>query len=962
MTIKCAESGCNSRFEPSLGHLKCLSHSPCVTKDWIYDPCRCMSCIDFFNSNFVGATSVERVNNAKIILASHIKKISSKARKASASLRFTSVVLEVRLRKQPLEFYTNMNPLVFGVSQSPHTMSESSPSSEGTPSEASFASGASSSSSRRSDILEAKLAQAQSVLALHGLSVDNPLHQVPVVTGSEPISEVIIRPKGSSIVSTSLESGFSSLPPSHPISVVSCSSAPISCSPMLTFSHSIPVSTVIAPSAPPPPSFSWSASLASPSFPMPPDAAPSSASLVPVSFSSSLPDASLSTPPISMSSPAPLDPAIPSSHPVPPSSLPPPPGFAPISSSPSLPVSIPLSFSQSSLDSFLMPPPPPPASPAPPPVSVVLPSSPSLPPAAPPVSSIAVAVSHPLHLPVSHPSAHSSASLAVHSHVSPTANLPPPPTPPPTPTPVSASASSDNARFGDLSTDDMVRLLFRRADEEGRLPISVDRSTPSSAVPGSGPAAVQGGFGVSRGSGVVSSSSPSGGGLGVGFPVTSTAAFASAPLQSNDGILAGPSGTVAGNVQEDDIVVGDGEVMSDEVPGKWSPWVPFDSSHEILFDGNSRSALFCRERGTVIPWGRISTCMDNGVEYFSVRSSSNPCSLKSKIITCSKNKCNPVFEKFPEYQVPIKDSEIEPWLNHFTHGASFDDSSLPRRELPPLFDKVNVVFAAIASKAKPPTFPLRPSCVFFLESMRPMMMGLPMAKFPLHVFSDEFQRGATDFVKPSKELVDDEFLCRMEFISISVVLSAFHAFSILFRASSSPSPLGAIMHSLFAGLRCFLDFCWSQAFLRFAKARSSLRRAAFVNPQLEVVSKLIISDPFSETLFSSKAKSEIESLLKGQNMSMGDVLNLTPAAKAAHVKQRLTFINALTVPSNPGYQGRKGPSYMFKGTQRRGSRSSYTPNRGGNNSSFYNNNKRGKKFRGQARFHRRPRGHRGGKQ
>ena len=466
-----------------------------------------------------------------------------------------------------------------------------------------------------------------------------------------------------------------------------------------------------------------------------------------------------------------------------------------------------------------------------------------------------------------------------------------------------------------------------------------------------GSASVQGGLGTNSGLGVSSSSIPSGSGLGAGLPCSSSAAFAPFEISQQRDVLV-HSVLPDNNAAQDDIVAsGDGDDFV-ENPDKWSAWTPLDSSHEILFDGTERSALFLRSSGSVIPWCRIQTKVDKNIEYFSVKNSSNPCSVKAKSNPPSKAKCNTIFEQFPSYHCKVFEAESKQWLNQFSNAAGFDDSSLPRNELPPLLSEIDSVFASVASEATPKSFPLRPSCFFFINSLRPMMLGLPTARFGMTVFSDAFNRGMNDFNKPSKELLDEEYKSRMEFISASVTLSVIHAFSILFKASSSPSPLGAVFYSLFAGLRPFFDFVWSQAFLRFAKARSDLRKAAFTKPYLEIASKLILDEPFSLSLFSESAMKEVGSLLKSQNMAFGDILNLTSSAKAAHMKQRMTFINTLTAPPKPSYQGRKGPSYLFKGNQRRGSRSSFSPNRSSNNSPKRGG---GRKFRGP-KFHRRPRG------
>ena len=166
---------------------------------------------------------------------------------------------------------------------------------------------------------------------------------------------------------------------------------------------------------------------------------------------------------------------------------------------------------------------------------------------------------------------------------------------------------------------------------------------------------------------------------------------------------------------------------------------------------------------------------------------------------------------------------------------------------------------------------------------------------------------------------------------------------------------------LFVGLRPFVDFCWTQSFVSFAKARTALRKAAFTKPCLDLASKLINEDPFSDTLFSKTVMKNVGDTLSSQSLSFSDILNLTPAAKSAHLKRRSVFVQALTAPPpKPAYQGCKGPSYMFKGNQKRGFRPNFVHNRGGSNNNN-NPNRGGGKFRGP-KFHRRPRGSRGGKQ
>ena len=232
MSVQCEHPECKKRFDPTLGHLRCPSHSACVTPDWIYDPCRCQPCIDFFNSSFVGATSMERVSSAKILLASFIRKIRNAGSKLGKTLRVTSLVSGIRARKQKLAHFTNMLPLSLGAQASPHTMSDSS-SSEATPSIASGSSRASSVASANSEYWKARFQQASSVLDLHGLSVDNPVAN-PSIPASEPISEVVIRPSSLNVDRTHI--GFSSLPSAPIITVVSSVSSSSSCVTMPVFS------------------------------------------------------------------------------------------------------------------------------------------------------------------------------------------------------------------------------------------------------------------------------------------------------------------------------------------------------------------------------------------------------------------------------------------------------------------------------------------------------------------------------------------------------------------------------------------------------------------------------------------------------------------------------------------------------------------------------------------------------
>ena len=843
-----------------------------------------MQCIDFFNSHFAGATSMDRVSIGKTLLSSYIRKILSKARKVQCDVTYVSSVNNVRSRNRPLEYFTNLPPLYFGKVDTASPASDPSQSSGATPSVESYGTGSTSAVSQKSEALAAALAKAHSALALHGISVDDPLIiSSPAIPVSEPLSSVVIRPAGSSQGSVRLESGISSLPPTSTVAVISSASASLSSSPLLSYSHATPVSSAVV-----------SVPISVSSFSVAPSQDSGTASFSGL-VSSFDPSAPLSA----------------SSSSLPPSQVPPPPGFAPLPPL-SLPVSIPLGFS-GPRSAFLPPPPPPP------PDSIPLPPS------------------VPSSLPSSHPAAHFSYAVASHSHgvpisdsfslppssIPPVASassgpyfpppyppssqfLPPPPPPPPpsgppphsapasvssalpvSPAPASvapSTSSSSNASTiislaKNMPTSELVNLLFNRVEEDAHHPSPPASSAPASGPPMGGSPVVAGGSGLSRGIGSSSSSIPPPIGLGVGG-IGSTAAFAF----SNQGqpINQGPDV----HTNEDGVVAAEGEVEYEEVPDIWSSWTPLNSSHEILFDNEGgeqvKSALFIRGKNMVIPWNRVKTCIHGNVEYVSIKSSSNPCSIKSKTLSSKKTYCNPIFEKFPEYQVPISEQETQEWTTHFTYGSSFNDEGLSKSELPVLFKDIHSVFAAIASGVKHQSYPLKPSCVFFLESFREIGLGLPTGKFPSSVFAEEFNKGAEDIIKPGKELLDDEYKSRMEFLAATVSLSALHAFSIMFKASPSPSPLGAIFYSLFTGLRPFIDFTWSQAFIRFAHARAALRKAAFAKPYLEIANKLVLEDPFSQKLFSSKAMSTVSDLLKGQSLVFSDVLNLTAAAKSAH--------------------------------------------------------------------------------
>ena len=122
---------------------------------------------------------MDRVTTAKTIWSSYIRKMSSKALKANAHLTCSSLVIGLRARGKKLDFFANHAPVVFGEAHSPHSISTMSPGTSGgiserTPSEASYASGISG-LSKNSEYLAAELAKTKKLLALHGISADDPL-------------------------------------------------------------------------------------------------------------------------------------------------------------------------------------------------------------------------------------------------------------------------------------------------------------------------------------------------------------------------------------------------------------------------------------------------------------------------------------------------------------------------------------------------------------------------------------------------------------------------------------------------------------------------------------------------------------------------------------------------------------------------------------------------------------------
>ena len=339
------------------------------------------------------------------------------------------------------------------------------------------------------------------------------------------------------------------------------------------------------------------------------------------------------------------------------------------------------------------------------------------------------------------------------------------------------------------------------------------------------------------------------------------------------------------------------------------------------------------------------------VEFYSVKYS-NPSSIRSKAIVPKKGRCNPILDHFPDFHVKITKAETRNWQTQFSNAAAFADSSIPREELPQVLSELDHTYAAIATETQHKGFPLKPSCIFTLESLKNITMCLPVARFPLNVFALEFVKTKDDFNKLDKELLEEEYKSRLELCAITCVLSAFHAFCALFKVATAPSPLEAICYSLFVGIRPFLDFSWTHSFIRFAKSRSALRRAAFAQPFHGLATKLITSNPFSESLFCPVALQEVKTSLNAQNLALEDILNLTPKAAAIHLKQRHIFLQALSHKTKPPYMGRKGPSYMFKGSQKRGSKHQSQSNTSSPNYRGHTRGNRG------PRFHRR-RGRRG---
>ena len=102
-----------------MGHTNCLGHLPCVTQQWFYNPSRCSACIAFYNNKFVGASSLEAVEEPRKELERLINRVKRQAEKDKKYLSLHQVALSVRRRDTTIAYFQTMTPLVLDFARTP---------------------------------------------------------------------------------------------------------------------------------------------------------------------------------------------------------------------------------------------------------------------------------------------------------------------------------------------------------------------------------------------------------------------------------------------------------------------------------------------------------------------------------------------------------------------------------------------------------------------------------------------------------------------------------------------------------------------------------------------------------------------------------------------------------------------------------------------------------------------------
>ena len=314
-----------------------------------------------------------------------------------------------------------------------------------------------------------------------------------------------------------------------------------------------------------------------------------------------------------------------------------------------------------------------------------------------------------------------------------------------------------------------------------------------------------------------------------------------------------------------------------EVENLWSSWKTFEDPWIVLRDGSVPVSLFNRFNKDLIPWERVKTSVDeHGVKWFATKKESNKFNVFPRKLVSDKKRISNFCEQFPHFCFKVKSKSFcKDWIKGYGHVAEFTGDLGKKSELPMSAPDMVKMFESAGTGSSVKSESLKPSLIFYLSTYKELIKCLPVNKFNTESVAPLLSQQSGDMVTLPSDLASEEHTARLNLLSITVVLSAVRGFSALAKNSASPSALEAAGFSLLTGILPFVTFAWNQAYVRFCKARTALRRSVFVQPLHNLATRLVISKPFSRSLFDKKEVRNAERDFQKDNMTWKKLLKLT---------------------------------------------------------------------------------------
>ena len=310
-------------------------------------------------------------------------------------------------------------------------------------------------------------------------------------------------------------------------------------------------------------------------------------------------------------------------------------------------------------------------------------------------------------------------------------------------------------------------------------------------------------------------------------------------------------------------------VDSDEdLVDKWSTWKVFEEPWVILRDGSLPVSMFNRFNRDLIPWERIKMMTEkDGTKYFSIKQETNKFNVFPRKLVSDKKRVANFCSQFPHFCQEVDKSFCLDWVRGYGHVSEFTGDLGKKSDLPMSESDMEKMFDMAGTSSSVKTEPLQPSLIIFLSKYAELVQCLPVKQFSSESVAPSLFQQSKDLCTLPSDLAAEEHTSRLNLLSLTVVLSAIRGFSTIAKNSASPSALEAAGFSLLTGILPFMSFAWNQAYARFCRARTALRRSVFQQPLHNLATRLIISKPFSRALFDKEVVQNIEKDFQKDNMT-----------------------------------------------------------------------------------------------